>query len=77
MDVQTFAQRVGRQVSNALTVAGITRNEAATRAGIPATTFRRKVLGDAEFTLGELTRLAEIANVSPRVLLPDEFDVAV
>lgn len=55
-----------------------TRKWTAERAGIPETTFRRKLRAGADFTVGEVARIAKALSISPSELLPSEFktDVA-
>ena len=55
-----------------------TRKWTADRAGIPETTFRRKLRAGADFTVGEVARIAKALSISPSELLPSDFktDVA-
>jgi len=53
--------------------AGITRNKVATRAGIPTTTFNRKLNGDGDFTLRELGKIAEALDRQLADILPSEL----
>lgn len=41
-------------------------------AGIPLTTFRRKLAGHTDFTVTEIARLANALDVAPHDLLPFE-----
>lgn len=50
-----------------------TKKWTADRAGIPETTFRRKLRGGADFTVGEVARIAKALSISPGELLPPEF----
>lgn len=52
-----------------------TRTWTAKRAGIPETTFRRKLRAGADFTVGEVARIAQALDISPADLLPAEFRV--
>ncbi|MGC5078503.1 helix-turn-helix domain-containing protein [Agrococcus sp. DT81.2] len=45
-------------------------------AGIPATTFRRKIAGHADFTVTEIGRIATALNIAPADLLPTRFKSA-
>lgn len=46
----------------------------ADKSGIPATTLRRKMRGGADFTVGEVARIARTLDVHPADLLPEAFD---
>jgi len=50
-----------------------TRNATATRAGIPTTTFNRKLNGDGDFTLRELGKIAEALDRQLADILPSEL----
>lgn len=45
----------------------------ADRSGISDATFRRKLNGGADFTVGEVARVARALNRHPADLLPTEF----
>jgi hypothetical protein len=45
----------------------------ANKAGIPVTTFRRKLQGQADFYLGEVANIAVALNLNPSDLLPADF----
>lgn len=45
-------------------------------AGIPVSTFRRKLAGHTPFTVTELSKVADVLNVAPVSLLPDTFQDA-
>jgi DNA-binding phage protein len=49
---------------------GITRNAVARKAGIPATTFNRKVDGNGDFTLSELGAIADALDKTLADILP-------
>lgn len=49
----------------------------AERAGIANATFRRKIHGGGDFTVGEVARIAKALNIHPADLLPVEFHQAV
>lgn len=65
-------------IENQIRVAERTKKWTADRAGIPETTFRRKLRAGADFTVGEVARIAKALGISPSELLPVEFkkDVA-
>lgn len=50
-----------------------TKKWTAERAGIPQTTFNRKLRDGADFTVGEVARIARALGISPVDLLPPEF----
>ena len=50
-----------------------TRKWTADRAGIPETTFRRKLRGGADFTVSEVARIARALGIAACDLLPAEF----
>lgn len=45
----------------------------AEKSGLAISTFRRKINGGADFTIGEVARVAAALSVKPLALLPDEF----
>lgn len=49
--------------------AGLSQNALAARAGIPLSTFRRRLKRPEDFTLGEVLSLAEALGVTPDALL--------
>lgn len=51
-------------VRDLLSSRGITRREAATKAGIPLTTLQRKLAGASPFNAVELAALANVAGVT-------------
>jgi hypothetical protein len=50
-----------------------TKNATATKAGIPTTTFNRKLNGDGDFTLRELGKIAEALDRQLVDILPSEL----
>ena len=50
-----------------------TRNATAVKAGIPTTTFNRKLNGDGDFTLRELGKIAEALDRQLADILPSEL----
>jgi DNA-binding phage protein len=52
---------------------GSNRNAVATKAGIPTTTFNRKLNGDGDFTLRELGKIAEALDRQLADILPSEL----
>jgi hypothetical protein len=46
------------------------------KAGFSPSTFQRKIAGGADFTLGELARIAHALSIPVTDLLPDDFKVS-
>lgn len=67
------AKEIADKVAASILRSGRTKSSVAAAAGIPATTFNRKINGHVEFTFGELLRLAEILDVAPSALAPVAF----
>ena len=70
---QTPAQDIADKVAAAILRSGRSKASVARDAGIPNTTFGRKLDGHVEFTFSELLRLAEVLGVAPSSLVPSEF----
>ena len=66
-------QTVAALVKEAMKAAERTPTWVARKAGIALTTFVRKLEGGADFTVGELRRIAMALQVSASSLLPDDF----
>ena len=69
----TTAKEVADKVAASILRSGRSKASVATQAGIPATTFGRKINGHVEFTLSELMRIAETLEVAPSALIPAAF----
>lgn len=52
---------------------GLSKSAAATRAGIPTSTFHRKLHNTGEFTLNELGKIAEALDLHLADILPVEL----
>jgi len=65
-----FSDMVAERISAAITRADRTRAWVARNAGIPATTFGRKLNGDTSFTVRELARIAQVLGIKESDLLP-------
>lgn len=52
---------------------GRTQRWTADTAGIPHTTFHRKLNGDTDFKLREIRRIARALGVKPSALVPEDF----
>lgn len=61
------------QIEKALKRVERTQKWTADKAGIAHTTFHRKMNGGADWTVGELARVADVLGVHPSELLPVEF----
>lgn len=61
------------KVAASILRAGRSRASIASAAGIPYSTFCRKLDGHTEFTIGELIRVAHAVGVLPSEYAPDEF----
>lgn len=70
-------RNVNRTLKAALAEAGLYQHEAATRLGIPRTTFNMKALGRRKFTEDERKQLAEILDKPVEVLFPDTISSCV
>lgn len=60
-------------VAKAIEAAERSQKWTADKAGMSPATLRRKVNGGADFTVGELERIAKALGVAPRTLLPPAF----
>ena len=69
---QSYAQLVGDAVAEAIEQAGLNVAQSADLFGMPRTSLRRKLSGDASFTVVELRRIAERLDLNGDVtrLLP-------
>lgn len=67
------AQELADKVAASILRAGRTKASVAAAAGIPHTTFTRKINGHTEFTMSEVLRIAEVVDVAPGSLLPAVF----
>lgn len=73
----TTTQEVADKVAACILRAGVSKASVASAAGIPSTTFGRKINGHVEFTFSELLRIAEAVGVAPSTLAPSAFRQAV
>ena len=70
------AQELADKVAACILRSGRTKTFVARAAGIPTTTFDRKINGHTEFTFGELLRIAAVLEVAPSALAPAAFSSA-
>jgi len=68
-----ISSAINRNIRFAFTEKGITKNAAATKAGIPISTFNRKLNSDGDFTLRELGKIAEALDRQLVDILPSEL----
>jgi hypothetical protein len=73
MDSMTVSQEVALKVSAAIGRSGEKTSTVARAAGIPRTTFMRKLEGHTDFTVGELVRIALALRCDASALAPDVF----
>lgn len=71
--MDTNPDTVAGRVKAAMSTANQSIKGTAEAAGIPLTTYRRKLAGHTDFTVAELARIADALNVAPSTLLPAEF----
>ena len=67
------AREIADKVAASILRSGRTKASVAAAAGIPHTTFNRKINGHAEFGFAELLRIAEVIEVSPSEFTPTAF----
>lgn len=70
------ASEVADKVAAAILRVGKSKASVANAAGIPITTFTRKINGHTEFTFGELMRVASAIGVPPSEFTPSAFVAA-
>jgi len=73
---QSPAQELADKVAACILRAGRSKASVASDAGIPITTFTRKINGHTEFTFSELLRIADSLGVPPSTFTPSRFAVA-
>lgn len=73
--MNTTTTETASLVSAAMRRAERSKKWTAEKAGIPVSTFLRKVAGHGDFTVGELARIARALDIEPASLLPEEFHV--
>ena len=64
---------VAGRINAAMRTADRSIKGTAEAAGIPLTTYRRKLAGHTDFTVAELGKIADALNVAPSTLLPAAF----
>lgn len=69
----TPAQELADKVAASILRSGRSKASVASAAGIPTTTFNRKIYGHAEFTFSDLMRIASVLDISPSAFTPAAF----
>lgn len=69
----TPAQELADKVAATILRSGRSKASVAAAAGIPHTTFARKINGHVEFSFGELLRIAAVLEVAPSTFTPYAF----
>ena len=69
----TTAQELADKVAASILRSGRSKASVAAAAGIPRTTFQRKLDGYTEFSFGELLRIASVLGVPPATFVPSAF----
>lgn len=67
------ATAIKRNIIYGLADTGLSKNAAATRAGIPTSTFHRKLKSSGDFTLRELGQIATALDRQLADILPSEL----
>ncbi|WP_043537136.1 helix-turn-helix domain-containing protein [Actinomyces polynesiensis] len=62
---QRYALRVAARVGRAIHASGIPAVEVASKAGMSASTLRRRLAGHISFTPSEVVRIAEVLDLEP------------
>lgn len=71
MDTETTT--TAGQVIHAMSLAERSQKWTAEKSGMSISTFRRKINGGADFTVGEVARIARALGIHPADLLPTAF----
>lgn len=71
--VTDISSATNRNIITGIVEKATNRNATATKAGIPLTTFNRKLNGDGDFTLRELGKIAEALDRQLADILPSEL----
>ena len=71
--METKRTGASAQIEKALKRVERTQKWTADKSGIAHTTFHRKMNGGSDWTVGELARIAQVLDIHPLDLLPDEF----
>lgn len=69
----SLARELADKVAACILRSGHSKASVAVGAGIPYTTFTRKINGHTEFTLSELLRIAAVLGVPPSTFAPSVF----
>lgn len=66
-------QEVARNIAAAITLKNRSKKSVAESAGIPLTTFNRKIRGQADITVTDICAVADVLGISPVELAPTAF----
>ena len=72
----SVAKEIADKVAASILRAERSKASVASAAGIPQTTFTRKINGHTEFTFSELLKIAEVLAISPSAFAPATFQAA-
>lgn len=75
--MEQVSDGAGILIRNAIKRTGRSQRWTAERAGIPHTTFQRKLDGHTDFYIGEIRRIAHVLGVKPSALMPSDLREAV
>ncbi|MGG7507981.1 helix-turn-helix domain-containing protein [Plantibacter sp. YIM 135249] len=73
MVTESITNEVADKVAATITRSGKSKLSVAEQAGIPTTTFNRKINGHGDFSLRELDLVAKALGVDPATFLPLAF----
>ena len=72
-NISEITHRINTQILAHIGQAGASKNAIAKRAGIPLTTFSRKINGHGDFTIRELGMIAEALEATLADIIPREI----
>lgn len=73
INVSAISAATSRNILLGILEKGSTKNATAVKAGIPSTTFTRKLNSSGDFTLAELGQIAEALDLQIADILPTEM----
>ena len=73
MVTESITSQVAEKVAAAILRSEKSKTAVALAAGIPSTTFTRKINGHADFTVNEIHAIATVLGTSSSALLPESF----
>lgn len=69
----SYSEEVARNIAASITRKNRSKKSVAEMAGIPLTTFNRKINGHGDFGVTEIAAIADALDVHPGSLLPAQF----